>query len=434
MSTNQVSAYLYGHTHENKVNFENNSKSLAINTASLSNGDYRVVAIDNNGLSTTKAKIDKWPVVLITAPVDKKLGGENPYYSAVPSSAASTIRALVFDRNEVVRVDYFVDGIRHGIMRRVSDDPASSFYNLWESNEFNTLSLSPGDHTIRVTVLSREKRELPYITFYRYFLNTNLITTEVSASPATPDPYADRVVKSFDSGNGFKGGWDINGNGQADPGEPLNVPVSPDKALGAPDNWFVSILPEEYIVFEFTDNTIIDAPGPDLFVREIGDSGERVKVLVSNDGVSFSQVGIAGSGGTYPFDLSSIPGFCGPVRYVMVYDGIGGAAPGFDLDSLGATAGSIGPAYDSAQCIRNIDGITPLKQDDIRWGSNDYAYTQEMIAELGSYLTSAAMIINYYGSQNNFSVTPQELNNWLNPNNAIQRGKPAELSQSRHFL
>ena len=49
-------------------------------------------------------------------------------------------------------------------------------------------------------------------------------------APLWADPYADQVVKFFDGRNGFKGGWDINGNHRIDYGEPMNVPVAPGVA------------------------------------------------------------------------------------------------------------------------------------------------------------------------------------------------------------
>ncbi|MCJ2670129.1 MAG: hypothetical protein LN416_06435 [Candidatus Thermoplasmatota archaeon] len=154
-----------------------------------------------------------------------------------------------------------------------------------------------------------------------------------AASPG--DPYVDEVVDFWGGVSGFLGGWD-KGN--------YNIPVSPDVALGAPDGWFVSITPGDWIIFKFTDNTMIDGPGPDIAIREIGNNAgqEKVEIWVSavNDGVQFTSLGIIASAGpetnpTLYLDLADI-GFTEPVGYVKVSDGVGGAAPGFDLDSITA--------------------------------------------------------------------------------------------------
>jgi hypothetical protein len=156
-----------------------------------------------------------------------------------------------------------------------------------------------------------------------------------SCKATAADPYADDVTDFWGGGDGFLGGWD-KGN--------YNIPVSPDVALGPPDGWFVSILPGDWIILKFTDNTMIDGPGDDFAVREIGNNQglEKADVWVSavNDGVDFTYFGrvVSEGWGTNPvlyLDLEDI-GFTDPVGYVKFTDGIGGAAPGFDLDAIWA--------------------------------------------------------------------------------------------------
>ncbi|MFC1838664.1 metallophosphoesterase [Thermodesulfobacteriota bacterium] len=106
----QVSAYLFGHTHINStylVEHPNNpeKKALVMNTGSLKDGFYRIVAVDNGGISTTIAKKDEWPVILITSPINNELesGEANPFSYPVPESHDNTIRALVFGNTEGVK-------------------------------------------------------------------------------------------------------------------------------------------------------------------------------------------------------------------------------------------------------------------------------------------------------------------------------------------
>ncbi len=243
---------------------------------------------------------------------------------------------------------------------------------------------------------------------FALFLLSTCAVNDTAAQ--TTGPYGWRVKTAYDGGRGFVGGWDINGNGVADPGEPIGIQVDPGVSLGAPDNRFVGILPEQYLVVEF-EQPLRDVPGADLFVREIGASGERVQVFVSVDGESFAEVGVATSGGYSFFDFASANVFC-PVRAVMIYDGVGGASPGFDLDAIGGTQGNVAP--DVAGC--DIEAVPLLKQFSEPWGELDYDHIDGSIARWGCYLTSAVMIINYHASQQGvpFSTSPDVLNAWLN--------------------
>jgi hypothetical protein len=164
----------------------------------------------------------------------------------------------------------------------------------------------------------------------------SLVFVGTESCAAIPgDPYVDEVVDFWAGADGFLGGWD-KGN--------YNIPVSPDVVLGASDGWFISITPGDWVIFAFTDNTMIDGPGPDIAIREIGNNAgqEKAEIWVSavNDGVQFTSLGIVASQGPgvnpiLYLDLADI-GFTEPVGYVKVSDGVGGAAPGFDLDSITA--------------------------------------------------------------------------------------------------
>lgn len=107
--------YAYGHSHVYREEFftKNMSEGVVyLNVASLTKNDrqnYSIVAIDNNGLSTKACTVGVWPAVLITAPLDKNLGVRNdPYTAKVDDQTGTTkpVRALVFDPNPIVRVEY----------------------------------------------------------------------------------------------------------------------------------------------------------------------------------------------------------------------------------------------------------------------------------------------------------------------------------------
>ena len=166
-----------------------------------------------------------------------------------------------------------------------------------------------------------------------------LVTNSASA-----DYWADFVFDHSGTATHFGGGWDTNGDGFIDPGDPPIVLAPPggvnaNVALGAPDPSFVSLLQTDYITVGFS-TPFIDGPGDDLCVLETGNSNEAAEVWVSSDGIKFTYIGIANSGpqtvgsfGHYSwFDLGGMA----PISYVRINDDVLGASPGFDLSGVGA--------------------------------------------------------------------------------------------------
>ncbi len=154
-----ASAYTYGHTHDySQALFTGNSYTGVMagdgihyyNVASLgksSGSYYSVVAIDCNGVSSITPSTNAWPVVLITAPVDRYIGGAvNPYAYMVPAASANPIRALVFDSGTISAVSYRIDsGATWYPMTQVESNTA-----FWETTTWNASALAAGNHTIEV--------------------------------------------------------------------------------------------------------------------------------------------------------------------------------------------------------------------------------------------------------------------------------------------
>jgi hypothetical protein len=115
----------------------------------------------------------------------------------------------------------------------------------------------------------------------------------------------------------------------------------PTHAIGRPDGNVVS-LPYSSIVLRFTNNTVIDGEGDDLFISELGSGGESARVWISPNGIDWAEIGIADNASTTSFDLASI-GYTQAVVFVRV-EGLdaGGSSPGFDLDAIYALPNSIG--------------------------------------------------------------------------------------------
>lgn len=146
-----VSLYGYGHTHEyhEDVYFQDLTQGIFyINTDSLGKSNanhYTVMAFDGNGLSVTPADKDQWPVVLITAPMDRCLGEcPNTFAYEVPRALANPVRALVFDKSPVSAVQFRIDGSQTWqSMEPVDGGP------VWQGF-WNTTASAVGNHTIEV--------------------------------------------------------------------------------------------------------------------------------------------------------------------------------------------------------------------------------------------------------------------------------------------
>lgn len=156
--------------------------------------------------------------------------------------------------------------------------------------------------------------------------------------------YADVVLDYFDSGAGpISGPY----GGLAGIGGAFPVAVTTDVVLGsdtAGSETFLSLPTGSYVTVGFTDETVIDGAGNDIFIQEIGGANERAEVYISADNLVFYLLGIAVDSGTTAFDLASI-GFTDPVTAVKIVglDSLGGS-PGFDVVNVQVLPGSIGPA------------------------------------------------------------------------------------------
>ena len=98
--------------------------------------------------------------------------------------------------------------------------------------------------------------------------------------------FADSVV-SYDPG--------ALGEGTGD--EPDSAYQDADMSLGPPDTntetdtGFVSLGRGGFIVLKFTNNVLIDGPGPDLHIFQREDAGETIHVWISEDGNIFIYIG-----------------------------------------------------------------------------------------------------------------------------------------------
>lgn len=163
----------------------------------------------------------------------------------------------------------------------------------------------------------------------------------ITWSPLAADTigYADLFIEYFDSGNGTLSCPE--GQGGVFP-PPATTPtcVSFDVVLGddpGPTSDYLSIPMDSFITVGFVDEVVVDGPGDDLFISEVGDAGELAEIWISagfsTDPDDFVLLGTANGNTLSSFDLAEI-GFTDAVRAVKVLslqNGGAPSAPGFDL-------------------------------------------------------------------------------------------------------
>jgi len=89
---------------------------------------------------------------------------------------------------------------------------------------------------------------------------------------------------------------------------------------------------------QFTDNVLVDRPGPDLHIFEVGPDVEPTFVAVSIDGQTWNEVGQI-EGGTASVDIAAVADSGDVFRFVQLTDDgedCSGNYPGADIDAVGA--------------------------------------------------------------------------------------------------
>ena len=195
-----ISSYVYGHTHRFSEAFFTQGIEYGtatpytitpgvfyININSLgksSDNHFNVTAIDCNGISMLTQAIDRWPVVMITTPMDRNLGkNAHPLLGyTVPNGTENPLRALLFDPNpSACTAEYRIDGstIWHP-MSRVVTNP-----NLWEA-AWDTSALNEGEHTVEVRATGSEATvRTDTISVYVEAGTTNIPPVSVASSDST---------------------------------------------------------------------------------------------------------------------------------------------------------------------------------------------------------------------------------------------------------
>jgi len=167
MNSHGSSLYGYGHTHVSSEQYFSQNMTSGVfyfNVSALgknSPNQYTVTAIDCNGISSVTQTVGNWPVVLITAPMDRRLGGVvNPYAYTVDNGASNPIRALVFDPTAISQVQFRING---GAWQSMTAVPGKPY--LWQGT-WNASSMPDGEAAIDVQATTGSGTRSDRVTTY----------------------------------------------------------------------------------------------------------------------------------------------------------------------------------------------------------------------------------------------------------------------------
>jgi hypothetical protein len=157
-----VPYYIHGHEHDYHCRLSEGGVVIqrVASMGQSTTSNFCVHAVDSDCIShaCTAAGGEAWPLIVVTAPVDARLGTDdevdNPYAPGVPSTCtAAPIRALVFDETDPTTVTFYWDSGLTGGMSRSGTMPEQ-----WLGT-FDATGLGPGLHTLTVEAIGSRTRE-----------------------------------------------------------------------------------------------------------------------------------------------------------------------------------------------------------------------------------------------------------------------------------
>jgi RHS repeat-associated protein len=301
----------------------------------------------------------------------------------------------------------------------LADGTATTFqdYNL----QTFTINFNPGEttKTLQISIINdavAESSETINLTLSNPTGNIILGTQKTATLTIIDNDtvwagFADVVLDYFDSGTGpIPGPYGFIGSAGT-------TPINLDAALGNDPNSSlvntVTLPTGSYITLGFIDETIINGPGNDIFVREDGAAGDRANVFVSSNLIDFTFLGVAQDNITTAFDLSSI-NYTETVRAVKIVGlNLAGTVPGFDLVNVqvlnqGSAAGKL--AFETANFSINENG-TPVTEVNIIRTDGSYGQVSATInltngtAITPSDYTNTPITVNFANGETSKTVT-----------------------------
>jgi hypothetical protein len=176
--------YFHGHVHDVAASVDGNIFRFRMDSLGQSaNNNYGVVAVDANAVSLNLVSADSpWPLVVVTAPVDARLGpGDdtiNLYSPPVPTSCGDApVRALVFDSAPITAVRFQWDGGEWIDMTRRPGEDAQ-----WRGR-FDAGTLAAGLHSLTVEAAGSTTRSTT--------IQVDTVDGTCDLGPEDPPPGAD---------------------------------------------------------------------------------------------------------------------------------------------------------------------------------------------------------------------------------------------------
>ncbi|HUX96145.1 MAG TPA: OmpA family protein [Bacteroidales bacterium] len=232
--------------------------------------------------------------------------------------------------------------------------------------------------------------------------------------------FADELV-SFNKGNPFQA------EEYSNPQKALNIPDND----GSGDKNSTGLGHGGELIVKFTDNTLYDIDGYDLYVFEIGSGLEPVDVYISKNGVEWISVGQTG-GGFSKIDISEYVKKTDVFRYVKIVDvkdDASGEWPGAEIDAVGAIGSSMNfqlnssvlfksgestigedksSLYKIGEKIKNLGGLTIIEgyTDNVGSSESNLHLSEARAITIKSFFIDSCQIdanlleINAYGEIN----------------------------------
>ncbi|MCE3005055.1 MAG: hypothetical protein LW860_20510 [Xanthomonadaceae bacterium] len=204
-----------------------------------------------------------------------------------------------------------------------------------------------------------------------WLVNTSLLVaaTAAEASPGCPGEVYGKGKRSICLPQGAASFADavVSFTPGARPSE--GVWADAAQALGAPDftrasqPGFLSLGCDGELVLRFDDNALVEVPGPDLYVFEVGPMVEAVDVAVSSDGEVWTAAGRV-EGARAELDLAGLVEPGESYRFVRLANrskGCGGRHSGADIDAVAAVGSAMRLSPDAAVLFDS--GSATLKPD-----------------------------------------------------------------------
>jgi hypothetical protein len=139
-----ATAYVFGHTHSYLEEFRDGTLHLNLDSLGKSDKDHVAIGvIDNNSLSIRAFAAGFWPMIVVSAPANHALGGDNPHaYTVPPNWTEAPVRAVVFSDKEIGTIEFQVDNGPWIWMGETTPNVYQGF--------MDTTGLAPGNHRLAV--------------------------------------------------------------------------------------------------------------------------------------------------------------------------------------------------------------------------------------------------------------------------------------------